>query len=455
MLRSRRPGRPLASAPHPRGSADAPAATAAAASSRLAMPLSNTAIRLGGMARSLPSAVGTSTTQRLEVARVDPDDLGVGRERPLQVAVRVRLQERLHPEGASARDHRDRAARRRGRPRSAGPNPPRRRATRPAGRVDQEVLAEHRDARDGSHEPADRRATPRSAVARSGPRSRPRPPPRTHARAPPGRRRASIAPALGDARFTSAITAGTGARRSASGRERAGGADRAAAASSSSWSGRSSSSRRIVPARSVRNPMERGSLPARFRPPPKRALRRGRSAPRAPPGRPPRRRLLRPGAPGDPRSTGPRRPRTSADPPERPCERGRYPVRQAPPTRSIEVTRNAGAPAAWSQPRVLIRSRPSERPRGRPPRSDPAPIDLDPDHDAPAAIAERRERAAIVGQRGRSQDEPVGAGGEVGTAERSVADPTAHLQGRARATARNRATSRPGIPSNARSRSTR
>src|SRR5262249_29765420 len=70
----------------------------------------------------------------------------------------------------------------------------------------------------------------------------------------------SIAPALGDARFTSAIMAGREPMRSASANRRAGGRASAARRRPATSSGRSSRSRRIVPTRSVRKPIERGSL---------------------------------------------------------------------------------------------------------------------------------------------------------------------------------------------------
>ena len=226
------------------------------------MALSSTAIRPGGIEPSRPSAAGTSTSSvwrsRAFTPMISPSVSSTrsrsrsecvsrsGSIPSARVAVSIRSSSPSSRQAAISKTQSAPAARD-----STSWSGSIRKSFRSTG-----MPAVARTSRRSARDPPKCRGSVRTEIAAA--------PPASYARASDaGSASASIQPALGDERFTSAITAGTVARRSASRSERAGGRERAAASSASSGSGRSSSSRRIVPTRSVRNPIERGSLPAR------------------------------------------------------------------------------------------------------------------------------------------------------------------------------------------------
>ena len=346
--------------------------------------------------------------QRLEVPRVDPDDLGVGRERPLQVAVRVRLQERLHPEGASARDHPiEQLVVEAGRDQQDRIRPGGARLDQLVG-VDQEVLPEHRDARDGSHETQiDDRPPEVPWLGQDRDRGRA---PRLVRTCEPRRvgvgvdRAGARGCALhlgdhgGDRSAAKRVGEGAGRRGGPGGRGQFLELERALVQLAADRSGQIGEEPHGAgkSTGAVQASAQASASPRSIRPS---SAARPTTAPAAPAARSARRSLdrpdpacreRRPTRPSDPANEVDIRSGEASDPIDRGHEECRgtgrmEPAEGAHQIEAVRVVRAAG-----------------------PPRSDPAPIDLDPDHDAPdrhrgapRACRDRRPTRTIPGRTGR------------------------------------------------------
>ena len=140
--RSFAPGSAARISVEPTSTAFAPASSAAAACARVSMPLSAITTRSRGARATSSSCAARSIANVAEVARVDPDDRRVERDRARELVRVVRLDERVEPERVGRAHQLARRARRRGRAGcSSAASAPASRASRRCSGVEKKPLA--------------------------------------------------------------------------------------------------------------------------------------------------------------------------------------------------------------------------------------------------------------------------------------------------------------------------